>query len=90
MALSNAFPLFTVVTVGGVNEDKVVRHIKIRLALNRFECLRARDSYASKQRMPGNDRDHGIDTKLDIPLNSRLFSKRGITNARELWSEPQN
>ena len=62
----------------GIDEDKAVRHIKVRLALNRFECLRARNGCGSKEWMPGNDGDHTtIDIKANIPRNSRHLCKRG-------------
>lgn len=66
---------------GGIDKDKMICHVNVRFALNRSECFRAFDGDWREYRMSGENGDHArLDVKMNIPLNSRLLSKRGITN----------
>lgn len=70
---------------GGIDEDKVVRDIKVRSTLSRSESVRAGYGDGTKQRVTGNDRDPAvIENQANIPLNPRLFSERGVADAGEL------
>src|SRR5690242_7660965 len=66
---------------GGIDKDKMIHHVKVRFALNRSECFRTFDGNSREYRMSGEKGDHArTDVKMNITLNSRLLSKRGITN----------
>ena len=66
---------------GGIDKDKMIHHVKVRFALNRSECFRALDRDWSEYRVSGEKGDHArLDVKMNVPLNSRLLSKRGIMN----------
>jgi hypothetical protein len=65
----------------------VVRNVKVRVALNRTECLCAFDGRWSEQRMAGENGDHArIEVKVNIPLNSRVLSKSSIMSGRDFRS----
>ena len=65
----------------GIDKDKMICDVEVRLALNRPECFRAFDGGCGEYRMARQKGHHaGLDVKMNIPLNPRLLSKRGIMN----------
>ncbi len=71
-----------------VDKDEVVRHVELRLALDRSERFRVVDGQWREQGVSRNKRNYaGVDLKTNISLNSCRFGKRRITKGCDSCSQ---
>jgi len=67
---------------GRIDQDKTIRHVKVRSTRNRCKRFGAVDGGSGEERRPGEKSDHArLQAKMDISLNPSSFGERWITNS---------